>query len=324
MIYNLFKLPAQLALSIYCKKFKIDRSVFKSEGPLLLACNHPNSFLDAILLSAWFKQPIHSLARGDAFKKGFTGWYLRVMHMLPVYRTSEGVQNLENNYDTFDACKEVFRNNGIVLIFSEGLCTNEWHLRSLKKGTARLAISSWNDGIPLKVLPVGFNYHSFRSTDKIIHINFGEIFSGLDPSDEEKSEGKKLLEFNEILKTQLEKLVYEIPTGDAVTARKVFGTYETTGKKIFLFIPAMIGFITSYPYYKPVHNFVEKKARGTGHRDSILLGILFFGYPIYVLLISVIVGIFLGWWWWLAVFILIPLSAWSMVQWKNTGKYGEA
>ncbi len=240
--------------------------------------------------------------------------------MLPVYRTSEGVQNLENNYDTFNACKEVFRNKGIVLIFSEGLCTNEWHLRPLKKGTARLAISSWEEGIPLKVLPVGFNYHSFRSTEKIVHINFGEIFTGLPHPEQERSEGKKLLEFNSILKEQLEKLVYEIPDGDAEKARKVFGTYEATWKKIFLFLPAMIGFITSYPYYKPLYNFVEKRAKGSGHRDSILLGLLFFGYPIYVFLLCIITGIFFGWLW-LAVLIGFPLSAWCMVQWKDTGKY---
>jgi len=37
-------------------------------GPLLLACNHPNSFLDGIILDILFDEPIWALTRGDVFK----------------------------------------------------------------------------------------------------------------------------------------------------------------------------------------------------------------------------------------------------------------
>ena len=75
---------------------------------------------------------------------------------------------MEHNYETFAACKEIFKKDGIVLIFSEGRCINEWHLRSLMKGTARLAISSWEDGIELVILPTGINYQSFNVFGKNI------------------------------------------------------------------------------------------------------------------------------------------------------------
>ena len=94
--------------------------------------------------------------------------------MLPVYRVSEGVENLEHNYTTFDACEKLFEKNKIVLIFSEGRCINEWHLRPLKKGTARLALTAWQHNIPLKVLPLGINYSSFRKFGKNMHLNFGK------------------------------------------------------------------------------------------------------------------------------------------------------
>ena len=42
--------------------------------------------------------------------------------MFPVYRTSEGVENLGINYETFDECKNIFKKNGVVLIFSEAKC----------------------------------------------------------------------------------------------------------------------------------------------------------------------------------------------------------
>ena len=50
---------------------------------------------------------------------------------------------------------------------------NEWHLRPLKKGTARLAIASWQQNIPLRILPIGINYSSFYLFGKNVQINLG-------------------------------------------------------------------------------------------------------------------------------------------------------
>src|SRR5215216_614897 len=164
VIYSVLKIYAKLAIKVYCRRIIINRpEVLKSNGPLLLAANHPNSFLDGMILTTLFDHPVHSLARGDVFKNKWINKFLRSIQLLPVYRTSEGVENLEHNYTTFAACIEAFKKAGIVLIFSEGRCENEWHLRPLKKGTARLSISSWEKNIPLTVIPTAFNYSSFKN-----------------------------------------------------------------------------------------------------------------------------------------------------------------
>jgi 1-acyl-sn-glycerol-3-phosphate acyltransferase len=160
-------------IHFYCRKIVINqKSKLSENGPLLIAANHPNSFLDAIIISTLFKKPVYSLARGDAFAGKFITKILVSLNMLPVYRMSEGVENLGLNYSTFDACKKLFKENKIVLIFSEGRCINEWHLRPLKKGTARLAVDAWENEIPLKVLPLGINYSSFRFYGKNVFLNF--------------------------------------------------------------------------------------------------------------------------------------------------------
>ncbi len=183
------------------------------KGPLLIAANHPNSFLDAIIVATLFKSPVYSLARGDAFAGNTITKILKALHMLPVYRVSEGVENLEHNYTTFNECQKLFEQNKAVLIFSEGRCINEWHLRPLKKGTARLALTAWQHKIPLTVLPVGINYSSFRKFGKNISINFGEPIRETDIV-EEHTTGKAINEFNEKLNAQLQNLVYEINNND--------------------------------------------------------------------------------------------------------------
>lgn len=286
------------------------------KGPLLIASNHPNSFLDAVILSSLFKQPVHSLARGDAFTIPIYQKLLLSLNMFPVYRISEGVENLENNYDTFEKCKEIFKNNGIVLIFSEGRCINEWKLRPLKKGTARLAQSSWQDGIPLKVLPAGINYQSFTSFGKNVQLNFGNIITEQDIPVKD-GYGKTINEFNDKLRSELESLVVEIEPTDKYIIKQKFFIGQSLLKKIFLFFPALAGYLFHAPLYIPVKIFSLKKGGHNDHYDSLMVGLLFVLYPFYLLLTSILFYLFIGSWWWLTVFILLPFCAWSFVQLKK-------
>lgn len=289
--------------------------MLSESGPLLLACNHPNSFLDAVVLDTLFNQPIWSLARGDVFKNSFISKLLRSLKILPVYRVSEGVENLSSNYETFEDCKNLFRENGIVLIFSEGKCINEWHLRKLKKGTARLAISSWQDHSSLRVLPVGLNYSSFTRFGKNIFINFGEIIERKDiPID--APDGLRIQSFNMQLDHQLKELVYEIGKTDKAKQKKLLEKKPEPLTISLLSLPAFVGFLLHFPLYLPLKWFTWTKTRTNDHYDSVLTGLLIFTYPIYLLLISILAYAWLKSFYIILIPLSFPLLAWSYVQVK--------
>lgn len=317
MLYRLLYIPAQFALWIYCRHLSIsNKKMLSLKGPLLIAANHPNSFLDAIILSTLFKQPVHSLARGDAFIVPVYTKLLYSLNMFPVYRISEGAQNLENNYETFEKCKEVFRRNGVVLIFSEGRCINEWKLRPLKKGTARLAQSSWQEGIPLKVLPTGINYQSFTCFGKNVELNFGNIITETDITTD-WAFGKTINDFNDKLRVELSSLVVEIPKTDQQKIKEHFFIKQPVIKKILLIIPAMAGYIIHAPLYLPVRYIAKIKGAHNDHYDSLMVGMLFLSYPVYLLLVCLLVYLLVGGWYWLPVFLLMPFCAWGYVQIKK-------
>ena len=318
MLYKLLHFPAKLALLIWCRHLRINKKeILNADGPLLIAANHPNSFLDAILLCSLFKRPLYSLARGDAFKNKFIHKLLLSLNMFPVYRVSEGVENLEENYKTFDECIEVFKKNGIVLIFSEGKCVNEWHLRQLKKGTARLAITAWEQGIPLKVIPLGLNYQSFKSFGKNVFLNFGHFISQQDiPFAETESSGNKIQLFNTTLKTALQKLVLEIDINNSAVLKSTFQKNISLIKKFLLAIPAIAGYILHAPLYVPVQKFALKKFGKIDHYDSVTVALLFIIYPFYLIAVAIITCYFFGIWW-PAVFLILPFCAWSYVQIKK-------
>ncbi|MBL0130165.1 MAG: 1-acyl-sn-glycerol-3-phosphate acyltransferase [Chitinophagaceae bacterium] len=317
MLYPLLKIWVTLAAKIFCRRIIINvPERLKMDGPLLLAANHPNSFLDAILLDILFKNPVWSLARGDAFKNPFYKKVLTKLKILPVYRTSEGVENLEINYTTFAACKEIFRNKGIVLMFSEGKCINEWHLRPLKKGTARLAISSWQDEIPVTVLPVGINYSSFRKFGKNIFLNFGNLISKADISISE-TDGKKHQTFNNRLLEELQPLVFEIPQTDKLLREKWLVVKPSVFSKMVFVLPAFLGYIFHVFFYLAIRYFVRTKTRDSDHYDSVLLALLIFLYPFYLLLIAFLMFWFTCSWMSLGVLLLLPFTAWAYVQVKE-------
>lgn len=296
----MLKLYARLVIRIYCRSIKINQpEVLQSKGPLLLASNHPNSFLDGIILTTLFQQPVYTLARGDAFKNKILNQLLRSIQLLPVYRVSEGVENLEHNYTTFEACRHAFEKKDIVLIFSEGRCENEWHLRPLKKGTARLAITSWKQGIPLQVIPTAFNYSSFKNFGKEVHLSFG---TPVEPSTilQQDTDGKQMLTFNEALHQQLHQMVYEIDPADKKTINKLFSIKRKFSFYLLL-LPAAIGWVLHAPLFYGCKYFTAKKFNKSGHYDSVMTSLLILLYPLWLVLLCVI-----G-------YLLLPLYGWVLL-----------
>lgn len=275
----------RLALAIYFKKITFsNNSLTSTKGPAILACNHPNSFLDAIILEALFERPVYSLVRGDAFKKPFVRKIFTALKMIPIYRLSEGKENLGHNDATFEKCAVILKQGGIILIFSEGLSIHEWILRPLKKGTARIALQGFQTediGEKLSVIPVGLNYSSFTSIGKYIYINEGSPIYMKDMQDTSLS-GAAIVEFTQKLNAELLPLVLSQDT-----IKKKFVSNSKL-QKYMLFIPAIIGYLIAAPLYYYLKKLAIKLNKGGIFYDSMLFGFTMLLYPIYLLIISTI------------------------------------
>lgn len=173
--YSFFRVLMKLSLRFYFKKIRIEGVENIPENtPLLITPNHQNALIDPLLVGAFAPIPIHYLTRSDVFK-----WWLKPLlkrlNMMPIYRIRDGYSKLSLNDQVFSSCKEVFRNNGAVLIFAEGNHGKEYYLRPLTKGAARLALQSEealeND---LMVLPVGLNFFDHQKSNSVVLMKFGQ------------------------------------------------------------------------------------------------------------------------------------------------------
>ena len=317
MLYSLMKIWSRGSLRLFCRTIVVNKPEWLRErGPLLLACNHPNSFLDSVILNTLFERPVWSLARGDVFRNRFYTRLLTALRILPVYRTSEGTDKLAENYRTFEACIVRFRRDAIVTIYSEAKCVNEWHLRPLRKGTARLALRAWADGIPLRVLPVGINYSSFRRFGKNVFLNFGTPITIADIPLEE-ADGTRHQAFNDRLASELRNLVYEIPLNDRSAQQRLLTTPVPPYVRALLLLPGFAGWLLHAPLYLPIKQLTRSRTLGTDHYDSVLVALLLVSYPFYCLLITLLVREVTGSdWAWLLV-VALPFLVWCRIWSKS-------
>lgn len=305
MIYSILKPLIRVALFFFCRKIYIqNKSLFNLKGPLLLTANHPNSFLDAIIIGAFFKQPIHFLARGDAFNKPYHRFLLGLLNMIPIYRLSEGKENLVNNNYAFAASKKILENNRIVLIFIEGICLLTNQLQPFKKGAARIALD-YQGKNPLKVLPVGIAYDGFNAWGKTVQITLGNpiLAEQLLPF---VDRAKNMNHFNAEIKNRLELLI-------------IVPSTSQTKKSKGLHLLAHVGILLHQPFFSLIQKQVKSKTNRTVFYDSVLFGSLFILYPFYLLLISIVLYWFLGQGTFL-ILVLFILSARTIVLCKNPNK----
>lgn len=259
MVYFL-KFWVRLALRIFCPQVNIaDPRYLNTKGPLLIVANHPNSFLDAVIIGAFYHRKIYFLARGNVFKNPIFSCLLRSIGMIPVFRAREGKEHFHKNSYTFQESGDIIKEGGAVLIFIEGICLNTHEIQPFKKGASRILENLHALGVFPSVHVIGISYNSFRGIGKSVHIEISKI-SPVKPI----VESSDRLNFNAHALDKMSKNI-RIP---------IEKTHISPG----------FGYYFHLPYYRFIEYCVDLKFKQTVFFDSVLFATLLFTYPIYLAL----------------------------------------
>ncbi len=179
MIWHILKYYLCFVIRVFFKKFKIKNAHYlQVKGPVIIAMNHPNGFIDPIALTvATYPPRLFYLARGDAFKKGIVSVILESIGIIPIFRIQDGgKEGLKKNDETYERVNALLKKNKKIIIFAEGLCIQERRLRPLKKGVPRMIFGAMDAvDIPnLTVVPVGINYSNPSQFRGNVFFNVGE------------------------------------------------------------------------------------------------------------------------------------------------------
>jgi len=261
-VVQLLKIFIQAGLWLFCHKIHLkNKRLFTTKGPLLIIANHPNSFLDALIIGSYYKRRVYFLARGDAFKKPIFRFLLESLNMIPVYRLREGKAFLHLNDYAFTKSIDLLNKGNAVLVFIEGICINSNELQPFKKGTARILEGIQKLNTYPKIHIAGIAFNQFRGIGKIVNLVVSEM-----NNIPHIQNSRDRVVFNQMVFEQLQQNIL-IPT------------IPTKMNKNHLF------YKIHQPYYNLIEKFVAKKTKDTVFYDSVLFCLLLFTYPLFLLFV---------------------------------------
>lgn len=163
------------------------------DGPVILAPNHCNTLMDALVMLRAHKGETVFGARADMFNNKLVAKIMFFLRILPMVRQRDGLRNVLKNVETQETIVETLENDVRFCIFPEGRHRPEKSLLPLGKGIFRAAIAAnarFGDKKPIYIVPVGIEYGDFfryRSTSLITYgkpINVTEFIKGMNAENE--------------------------------------------------------------------------------------------------------------------------------------------
>jgi len=161
MLYAIFRVIVSLVLKLSLKRIHISGlENIHPDKPQILASNHPNGFIEPLVMACFFPRPLYFLVRGDVFENPLLKPILEATHQIPVFRFKDGFSNLRKNAGTIGASVNVLADKKALLIFVEGGTLSVKKLRPLQKGVARIASDAFSLSKveDLEIVPVGINF----------------------------------------------------------------------------------------------------------------------------------------------------------------------
>ena len=269
IVVQLLKILIQAGLWLFCHKIHLkNKQLFKIKGPLLIIANHPNSFLDALIIGSYYQRRVYFLARGDAFRKPIHRFILESLNMIPVYRLREGKEYLHLNDYAFNKSIDLLSKGFAVLIFIEGTCINSHELQPFKKGTARILEGIQKLNIHPRIHITGIAFNQLKGIGKTINL----IVSEMTTIPMIQNSRDRVL-FNQIVFEQLK---------ENILVPSILTKFNTNN----------FFYKIHQPFYNSIKNYVAEKTKGSVFFDSVLFSILLFAYPLFLLFLFLILRLF--------------------------------
>jgi glycerol-3-phosphate O-acyltransferase / dihydroxyacetone phosphate acyltransferase len=136
-------------------------------GPVLIASNHPNALVDALVVGCTLRRPLTLTAKATLLENPITRALFRAVGVVPLRRASDdiakrggaGILDPSRNASAFAAVLDALDHGRAVLLFPEGKSHSEPELAPLKTGLARMALMAGEERhLDVPIVPVGLTF----------------------------------------------------------------------------------------------------------------------------------------------------------------------
>ena len=181
MLYETLRAAARVALRWYYGDVIVQgRERIPTDGPVLVVANHPNALVDAMLVATSIRRRILITAKATLFEHSLLGPFLNLVGVVPLQRAQDvraaarDGSAVSRNQGAIDRVTRSFRENGVVLIFPEGISHDQPMLAPLKTGAARIALRARQAGTHMLLLPVGLVFEEKERPRSRVLVRIGE------------------------------------------------------------------------------------------------------------------------------------------------------
>ena len=235
VLYSLLRRLAGIALGWFYRDIEvIGGERVPRSGPLLIAANHPNALIDALVIGWILPRRMLLTAKGTLFEHAALRWLLRNAGVVPLRRASDertrdpsAPPAPERNAQAFDAILGALAQGGAVLIFPEGKSHSEPSLAPLRSGAARIAFQARDEREirGLAILPIGLTFERKEEPRSRVAVHIGAplALDGWRPTEGEGAVDALVAEVD----TALRGVTLNFPSAE--TAERVTGVARTLG-----------------------------------------------------------------------------------------------
>ncbi len=151
-----------------------------TDGAVIIAPNHCNTLMDALVILRAFDDESVFGARADIFNNPFIGKIMTYVRILPMVRQRDGLRNVLKNNETQEIIVETLENKVRFCMYPEGRHRPAHSLQTLGKGTFRAALAAnakFGDKMPVYIVPTGIEYGDYFRYRSTCLITFGKAIN---------------------------------------------------------------------------------------------------------------------------------------------------
>lgn len=140
------------------------RENIPSGGAVIIAPNHCNTLMDALVVLRSDKGRTVFGARADIFENRTAAYILRFLRILPMVRRRDGIRKVLRNYETIDQVVDVLGNGVPFCMFAEGTHRAMHSLLPIGKGVCRIAKTAHEalgGSRDVYIVPAGLEYGDY-------------------------------------------------------------------------------------------------------------------------------------------------------------------
>lgn len=143
MLYLCAKLIAKISFfSVYRKVYIINEDNVPGDRAALVTCNHPNGFVEPLVIGGYIPHSLYFLVRGSAFENKIARYLLNAIHCIPIFRFRDGFAMMRKNNKSMSASVNILSEKNPLIVFAEGSTQQVRYVRPIQKGAIRLAFDT--------------------------------------------------------------------------------------------------------------------------------------------------------------------------------------